>query len=291
MKIKPHKSNLCSREVDKMISIRINKKCNGKCFFCVDNGGKEDVEINVGKIAKKAISMQDYQTVIITGGEPFLDILSVVELISLIRPHKKRIILNTNGTLLSPANVSLINNLIDELQVSIHHFHEYVHSLVLGRVVSFLYLQQALNGVNFDISINSTFNGYYLEEEKDIAVNELISIAKCIGANKLRLTELKKVDKSQFVSARDFFPSDHPAVKKKSNELVNRGCTYSYKDRDIQVSVKRLCEYAKGKKSQSFSCCFIGLDGQKKIDVDTVDTFKVIYGDGSVYNDWVYNES
>jgi len=39
----------------------------------------------------------------------------------------------------------------------------------------------------------------------------------------------------------------------------------------------------------AFSCCFIDGNRQNKIDVDTKDTFKVIYGDGLVTDDWVFD--
>ena len=41
--------------------------------------------------------------------------------------------------------------------------------------------------------------------------------------------------------------------------------------------------------AHAFSCCFINTKGQMKIDVDTVDTFKVIYSDGLVTDDWVFD--
>jgi len=64
--------------------------------------------------------------------------------------------------------------------------------------------------------------------------------------------------------------------------------TYYYSQNGVEVSVKRLCAFAKGKNAPAFSCCFINNDGQKKIDVDTEDTFKVIYSDGTTTNDWIF---
>ena len=46
----------------------------------------------------------------------------------------------------------------------------------------------------------------------------------------------------------------------------------------------------KGKNAPAFSCCFINVDGQNKIDVETKDTFKVIYPNGVVTDDWVFNK-
>jgi hypothetical protein len=109
-----------------------------------------------------------------------------------------------------------------------------------------------------------------------------------MGADRLRLTELKKVEGDDFVSAADFF-NDDDFVMRSSSDLITRGCTNYFNKNGIHVSVKRLCEYAKGKDAPAFSCCFINTTGQTKIDVDTKDTFKIIYSDGMVTDDWIFN--
>jgi molybdenum cofactor biosynthesis enzyme MoaA len=81
MKLIPHKENLCSKDATKMLSIKINNTCNCSCSFCVDKGGYKTNNINIEKISDEAILYIDYKTVIITGGEPFLNFYDVIELI------------------------------------------------------------------------------------------------------------------------------------------------------------------------------------------------------------------
>ena len=38
-KITPYSKNLCSRNAEKMISIKLTSICNARCSFCVDRGG------------------------------------------------------------------------------------------------------------------------------------------------------------------------------------------------------------------------------------------------------------
>ena len=288
-KLIPYKENLCSSDATKMLSIKINDICNRSCSFCVDRGGRKTKEINVLKIANEAISYDDYKTVIITGGEPFLNFNEVVELAKLLRPHKERIVLNTNGTLLTVEKVEALNGVIDELQVSIHHFDEDKHGKILGGKVSFENIKNSLSKKDFMFSINSTFNNGYSEIEIPVAVNNMIDLAKRLNADRLRLTELKKVDNTEFVLANKFFNNDSPVLSYKSNDLIEKGCTYYYNKDGIDISVKRLCKYAKGKNAPAFSCCFINTQGQNKIEVETKETFKVIYSDGLVTDDWVFN--
>ena len=272
-----------------MLSLKINNVCNRHCSFCVDTGGFKPPIINTLKIAQEAISFTDYKTVIITGGEPFLNFDDVVVLATLLRPHKDRIVLNTNGTLLTTEKVEILNDVIDELQVSIHHYDESKNANVFGGKVSFQNMKDTLANHKFILSINSTFNNSYSKDEMPFAVDKMIELAKWLHADKLRLTELKKVNDDEFVSADKFFKNNDPILNYNSLDLIQKGCTYYYTKNGIAVSVKRLCEYAKGKSAPAFSCCFINTQGQKKIDVDTKETFKVIYSNGMVTNDWIFN--
>lgn len=287
-KLIPYSENLCSKNATKMLSIKINNECNGSCSFCVDRGGRNGRTVDIEKIAKEAIKFSDYKTIIITGGEPFLMFDKVVQLATKLRAYKDRIVLNTNGSLLTKEKVKKLNGIIDELQVSIHHYNEEIHNNIIGCKVTFNNIKDSLEEKEFMFSINSTFNNSYTENEIPIAVDKMIKLAKYLNADRLRLTELKKVE-NDFVLADKFFQQDHLFLNKTSNELITKGCTYYYTKDGIDISVKRLCEFAKGKDAPAFSCCFINTSGQKKIEVDTKDTFKVIYSDALVTDDWIFN--
>jgi hypothetical protein len=105
---------------------------------------------------------------------------------------------------------------------------------------------------------------------------------------KKKFQKTERVPPEGYDSANDFFEDNSPVLSRSSNELITQGCTYYYSERGVDVSVKRLCAFAKGKNAPAFSCCFINNEGQKKIDVDTADTFKVIYSDGTTTNDWIF---
>jgi len=287
-KLIPHKGNLCSKYATKMISIKINNNCNRFCSFCIDRGGRNGNYISIDDIAKNGIFYSDYRIVIITGGEPFLDFDKIVELAKRLRPYKQKIILNTNGTLLTKEKTIALNGLIDELQVSIHHYDENRNNKIFGGNVSFENIKKSLENKLFSLSINSNFTNEYTKEERPTAIHKMTTLCKYLNADRLRLTETKKVCENNFVLASEFFPKSSLAVSRTSNELITKGCTFFYNKDGIQVSVKRLCDYAKGEDAIAFSCCFIDTNGQKKIDVDTVNTFKVIYSDGLVTDDWVF---
>ena len=173
MKLVPFKNNLCSKYAEKMISIKINNQCNCNCSFCVDRNGYNAQSINVDKIASSAIQLSDYKKVIITGGEPFLNLDEVIELAKILRPYKERIILNTNGSLLSDESVEKLNDLIDELQVSIHHFDESVNAKIFRREIKFSNIKESLEKAKFQTSINSTFNSFISKEDRIVFVEKM----------------------------------------------------------------------------------------------------------------------
>lgn len=289
MKLIPSTDNICSKYAEKMLIIKINNHCNCSCPFCVDKGGFSAKETNISEIVKNAIELAEYQYVYITGGEPFLDFKLLIELLSKLRPHKRHIGINTNGTLITPARINALNGLINELQISIHHWLESVNKQILGKKQDLTIIKESLNhNCNFAVSINSTFNSFTPSRERLIFIDKMTEVCKYIGANKLRITELKRVDSCDFVSARDFFEPSSYEVSRNSNELITQGCTVSFKRNDIDVYMKRLCAYAKDKNAPAFSCCFINEQGQKVIDVDTENTFRIIYSNGIVRKSWIY---
>ena len=297
-KIIPYSKNLCSKYVDKMISIKLTSECNAKCSFCIDRGGytPEKDNINIRKIAEEANKLTEYQTVIITGGEPFLVFEDLILLLEMLRPYKKRIVVNTNGSKLDVKKTMRLYGLIDELQISIHNPDEEINNSVFGfkfnkddptaTYIHFELIKHALKYKRFFCSINTCFN-------KTMKFTDLRKIEKLVywlGADKLRLTELKKVDDSEFVEASKIFRYNDKFCNRTSEELITKGCMNEYiTEEGIPVTVKRLCKYAKGTNASAFSCCFINTEGQTKIDIDTKETFKVIYADGSVYDDWIFN--
>ena len=295
-KIIPYAGNLCSKDAEKMISIKIGGACNARCSFCVDRGGYNAGPLpNVLKIAEEANRLSDYKTVIITGGEPFLYFDETVALLKMLRPNKTRLVLNTNGSLLTQEKVKTLNGLIDELQISIHNSSEAINNSVFdfgdSHYVKFDNIRTAIEDAKFTVSINSTFNKTWNPDKDEISKMEKLCVY--LGADNLRLTELKKVDESGFVPAETFLKNwedNYTGFETRSDEdLIAKGCTVYVRDvYGILISIKRLCKYAKGKNATAFSCCFINNDGQAKIDVDTKDTFKVIYADGTVTNDWIF---
>lgn len=307
-KIIPSPANLCSRYAEKMISVKITSRCNANCAFCIDKGGYrfDESKFDVDKLSEKiVIGHPDFTTVIVTGGEPSLVLQDrTLPLLAEIWPWKKRTVLNTNGTLVSvaPGPCAMLDECIDELQISIHTPDEVANRRVFGvpdrqdliQIPTFDAMRRWLDGPRkYSVSVNACFTKQALEYERARPdgkpfVQAMVDLCGFIGADKLRLTELKRVSTDQYVRADNF---EIPWLMGKTDEeLVTRGCTDFAKIGKVTVSVKRVCKYARGTDAKAFSCCFVDRDGQDKIEgIEHVDsTFRVIYGDGTETTDWIF---
>lgn len=282
-KIIPHKNNLCSQYAEKMISIRLNRDCNCSCEFCIDKNGSAEKAVDVEKIAKAAISLTEFSKVIITGGETFLHFDELIELVKKLRPHKTYIAVNTNGSLLTAEKVSQLNGLIDEIQISVHHWDPQVNGAVFKRLIDFENIKTSLKEKQFMFSINTCITNVFNEASD---YNKFLDLCKNLGADKWRVTELKNVPDNLFVPANLFFKN---LPKRTDDELITKGCTAYFSDQGIKISVKRVCKYARGANAKAFSCCFIDAEGHQKVEgIESVkNTFRVVYGNGMITEDWI----
>ncbi|NLE63378.1 MAG: radical SAM protein, partial [Bacteroidales bacterium] len=124
MKLTPNKVCHCSNKKTKLLQVKIINKCTGNCWFCIDKGNYSPEEVNADKMIQAILSESDYNNVDITGGEPFIDFEVLLKVLKAIRPYKKQIILNTNGSLLTPEKASELNELIDLLKIGLQHYDE-----------------------------------------------------------------------------------------------------------------------------------------------------------------------
>lgn len=277
MNITPNPICHCSNLKPKLLSVKVNNKCNGNCFFCIDKGGYDAGYIDVQKMADAIINETEYQIVTLTGGEPFLNFPEVYELLKLIRLHKKEIILNTNGSLLTPHRVVLLNGLIDELRIALHHFEERKNSNVIKTNISFEQIATSLQHKDFKATYNLVITKL-LENNTENAVDKLVDLCKNTNVDALRISELKfittkKITKETYdknhVRAYEFFKLLNVIKYKSSEELVRDGCIDIFSYRDIEFHLKRLCGF--------------------KIK-ETIQTFKVVYSNGKVSDDWIYEK-
>ncbi len=61
----------CAGIYGKCLNIKITNDCPGNCYFCIERDGYKPAMTSVESIINKANALEEYQTVLILGGEPF----------------------------------------------------------------------------------------------------------------------------------------------------------------------------------------------------------------------------
>ncbi len=269
----PNKNCHCSDEAPKFLQVKMNNRCNGACWFCIDRNNRKGTEINVDKMVEAILSESDYNIVGVTGGEPLLDFDALVELLRKIRPYKSYIILNTNGSLLTEEKVEILNDLVDEVRIGLHHYDEEKNNQIIHANMKFSNLKNALRKKRFKATFNMVITKLWLGEE-DIFVDKMASLCKELNVDAAKISELKYVGENHgfeeyavgHVKAYNFFKN---FIKPKtSQQLIKTGCVDVFNYKGIEFSIKRLCGY----KIKS-----------------NVQTFKVVYSDGKKTDDWEYS--
>ncbi|MFA5433083.1 MAG: radical SAM protein [Candidatus Paceibacterota bacterium] len=264
----------CSDNKPKLLQVKMNNRCNGNCWFCIDRNNYDARIIDVDKMAEAIISETEYKTIDITGGEPFLDFDILLELLKKIRPHKNEIILNTNGTLISKENIYQLNGLVDELRIALHHYDETKNFEIVKARLSFLKLNEALKYKKFKATFNMVITNA-MEDDKEHFIEKLTVLCHKLNVDAVRISELKYVginngyeeyDK-QHIKAFDFFKKLNVIKNKNSEELITNGCIDVFQYNGVEFHLKRLCGFKIKSKKQ---------------------TFKVVYSNGEKANDWIY---
>lgn len=273
----PAKTCTCSIEAPLLQQIKFCNDCPGHCEFCIDHGNRNPGKMDIVAMAEASIKANQFQLVDITGGEPLLHFEKLLELLRMIRPHKKKIILNTNGYFLTPQKVHELNGLIDELRIALHHYDESINAEIIGLPIKFDKMKSALSAKKFEATFNMVVTKKWCNDSEFI--KKLTALCHKLQIDGCRISEVKYIGLNHgseeydrnWIPLYPFFEKLNIIKPKSSTELISTGCIDVVYYRGIKFHLKRLCGY---KLEQSIKYPH--------------NTFMVIYSDGLVANNWIY---
>lgn len=276
MNFKPNKVCHCSDDKPKLLQVKIINKCNGKCWFCIDRGNYAPQIVDADKMIEAILSEPEYSTVNITGGEPFLNFDVLIKVLKAIRSYKEYVIVNTNGSLLTPEKVEQLNGLVDLLKIALHHYDEDKNAEIIGTRVSFQNIKESLKNKQFRTTFNMVIT-QAMGDEKEVFVDKIVDLCKDLNVDAVSLNEIRYTGENHgypeyakdHVKGYDVFEKLNVIEYKTSEELITKGCVDDFSYRGIDFRIKRLCGY-KLKPLKS--------------------TFKVVYSTGEKLDDWVTQE-
>ena len=260
-------NNQCAGIYGKCLNIKITNYCPGNCYFCIERDGYKPSMTSVENIINKANALDDYQTVLILGGEPF----SYPYLPKLLKGlNKREIYITTNGGSFGRTNVEEISPYITGLNVSIHSFSEEENSKILQTQVSFELLKRYINEFQNN-GVPVRFNTILLDsgintKEK---MRKMLEFSKNMGVNWIRFSELQ-FENTGFVFAKDIFEgiNQNPYAE---------GCNQSFLIDGMNVTVRQSCGIVSRMKP---------FPKEGKLRENKADSL-VMYPNGEIFNGWI----
>ena len=260
-------NNQCAGIYGKCLNIKITNYCPGNCYFCIERDGYKPSMTSVENIINKANALDDYQTVLILGGEPF----SYPYLPKLLKGlNKREIYITTNGGSFGRTNVEEISPYITGLNVSIHSFSEEENSKILQTQVSFESLKRYINEFQSN-GVPVRFNTILLDsgintKEK---MRKMLEFSKNMGVNWIRFSELQ-FENTGFVFAKDIFEgiNQNPYAE---------GCNQNFLIDGMNVTVRQSCGIVSRMKP---------FPKEGKLRENKADSL-VMYPNGEIFNGWI----
>jgi len=161
---------------NKTVSIEITHRCNLHCIHCcidADNTQrtKEISTYDMKKILDKCVEWNP-MSIMLSGGEPLLRNDFAELLIYLRKNYKGKIIISTNGLLISQSMAKILVQNIDQIDISLDGVDEETTSLIRGKGVFGKVMQaiKLLHNENFwhiTLSLATADRNQYLEDRFD----------------------------------------------------------------------------------------------------------------------------
>ena len=277
--------NSCDGKYLTSLDVRFTKQCDNNCPFCIEKNGIRAKMQDIDKMIENTIKEKDRTTVLILGGEPFIEPDKLLKYVKGIRPYKKEIYITTSlpKSFLNFENneIKEILNLIDGLNVSLNHYDSQLNNEIF----------QASSNHN-RIKILSDLNKNYAKKIR-VSINlvkglidtkhKLLTAIFClekIGTKHIKINELQHTPEL-YISFEEI-----TGIKLKSP--FSHGCQFEI-DNDLlytnmKITLKRACFLVEPSRKATFSDLLkiIIKKFNKKIT-----TCKVVYENGKVSEGWI----
>lgn len=284
------KINSCDGIYDSL-DVRFTKACDNSCEFCIERTGLDSLgKTNVEKMIESTIKSRK-RDILILGGEPLLLPELVLEYIKGIRSYVDTIYLTTSLpktiTTAKGNHIFLeIVNLLDGINISVHHYKDSINNMVLNSSNPYNrieFLEEMLKNDNFAKKARlccNLVNGFISTKEE---INNFVNKMHSIGAKHIKLNELQNVDANTYVSFEETF-----GVKLKSPFAYGCQTDESYLfDNKIKITLKRSCfcnkdtSIAKAGLADLIKCI------QKKVVPNvSCNNLQVLYENGDIHDGW-----
>lgn len=272
---KPNPNNFCGGNFQDWLEVNLIDKCNGCCSWCIEKNNWHPKHVADWKTLAKLIADCDKTNIVLLGGEPTLhehlgDIINEVKK----RTPFKNIFLTTNGKVIMDNNDYYIAKNLKNLSCVNFSFHHWDRNKeITGIEIQYDSLKRSVKALHH-YGCKVRFNCNCIKGYVDGlgSVHRYITFAKSMGADSVRLAELK-LDEDHFVDLSDVFEGEFGLKK----DPFIHGCNKEAMIDGIPVYFRQMCGY-------QVSC-------RPKHDFDFSENKKsVLYYNGEFYDGWQTKE-
>lgn len=267
------------------LDVRFTKNCDNACEFCIEKRGLKSLgKIDIDKLIKQTINSK-IRNVLILGGEPFLYPEKLYAYVVGIRSFVDTIYITTSlpSTFLDVSKINIIYKiieLIDGLNISINSIDSTINNKIFDATHDHnrLNILKKLNKKYADkirVSLNLVKGG--VDDKIDLELS--LAILKRIKCKYIKINELQNSSKL-YISYEDITEVKLPSP-------YYHGCQTELKnisDSFCRIILKRSCFIVEKSRKASFKDLYKIL--YKLIFWFPENIFKVLYEDGSIYNEW-----
>lgn len=291
------KRNCCDGIYNSSIDVRFTKLCDNACDFCIEDmdGIPSLGKTNVDRMVKSVLlSVQNHgkDTVLILGGEPFLQPKLLLDFVSRIRDDVKNIYITTSvPRQLDPYDVKIecIMDMIDGLNISLHHWDWERNNQILKARNNFDRIDVIEElawwwGDKIRLQCNLVKGG--IESRDD--VNNIVNLASKFHIEEVKFNELQGVGADLYVSFDELFPEF------KLGQPYSKGCTTDVSKHFDYLSgiyVKRACFMVQKNSPHQASLLDLAKVIFKKFFPPKPNTVNVIYENGLKASGWLSKEA
>ncbi len=264
------------------LDVRFTKKCDNDCSFCIEKQGIHDLgHAPVKELIKQTIS-QNKDTILILGGEPFLEIKRLQEYVQGIEKHVKEIFITTSLPKTILKNPKIFNDImkrIKGLNVSILDTNSHQNNILLNTKSKHdrLELLQTINlkwAYKVRTSINLVKNG--IDNKIDLLYS--LTNLQILGCKSVKINELQNSSEN-YISYENIMGVKLPSA-------YSYGCQALIQISGIEVNMilKRSCFLVE----ETLNAKFIDLIKSliKKYLYKKTGSFSVLYENATIQNEW-----
>lgn len=273
--------NCCDGIYDSL-DVRFTKKCDNNCGFCIDkicefvNQGEAPVRELIKKTIDSGIS-----SVLILGGEPFLNITKLRDYVLGIRKHVKTIYITTSLPKIIIEKLDITKEIIDNidgLNISFQHYNWKKNNKLMNATS---------NHNRFDIL--TMLSDIYSDKIR-IAINlvkgGIDSMYKMhLFLSYLSRHKIKKIKINELCNCESLYISYEKIMDIKMDSPFSTGCQTNIDYFDLEIVLKRSC-FITEKSLDASIMDLIKILIKKLFKFNNKNRFAVLYEDGSIYNQW-----